>query len=113
MVETAVRKHDGVVLWGASPEQRRLTFTPRADILETADEMRLLLDMPGVKSEDVEVHFERGELTVHGKCAPPEKPGKLLAAEYEVGDYYRAFIVGQDVDAERISAELKHGVLTV
>ena len=109
MVDTALKKDDR----RAKLAERRLTFTPRADILETADELRLLLDLPGVRPEDVELNFERGELTVLGKCATPERPGRLLAAEYEVGDYYRAFLIGQEVDAEKISAELKSGVLTV
>src|SRR5438045_2796117 len=106
MVDTAVQKNDKPVK-RATLAERRLTFTPRADILETAEELRLLLDLPGVRAEDVEVGFERGELTVHGTCAPPaERPGQLLAAEYQVGDYYRAFLIGQEVDAEKIHAEL-------
>jgi HSP20 family protein len=112
MVDTAVRKNDRPVSRPTLAE-RRLTFTPRADILETPEEMRLLLDLPGVRPQDVEVHFERGELTVHGKSAPLEQPGTLLVAEYQVGDYYRAFLIGQEVDAEKISAELKNGVLAV
>jgi HSP20 family protein len=96
---------------GSSPP--RPTFTPRADILEKPDELLLLLDVPGVKAEDVEIQFERGELTVHARCAPSVPAGRCLTAEYEVGDFYRAFLLGEDIAAERISAELKDGVLTV
>jgi HSP20 family protein len=92
---------------------RRPTFTPRVDILEKEDELLLLLDVPGVRPEDVELNFERGELTVQGHCEPTEQRGRYLAAEYEVGDFYRAFLIGQDVAADRISAGLKDGVLTV
>jgi HSP20 family protein len=113
MSDTALQKNNGAQRRGAVLAERQVTFTPRADILETTEELRLLLDMPGVKPDDVEVQFERGELTVHGRCAPREKSGRLLAAEYEVGDYYRAFLIGQEVDAEKINAELKNGVLTV
>src|SRR5579884_687687 len=98
----------------AARQQSAATFTPRADILETPEEMLVLLDMPGVKAEGVEVHFERGELVVQGHVEPPpERDVAWLAAEYEVGAYHRAFLIGQEIDASRISAELKAGVLTL
>jgi HSP20 family molecular chaperone IbpA len=110
MVTSALTKNGP----GVTRPARRLTFTPRVDVLETPDGLVLLLDVPGVKPGDVDVRFERGELVVHGRCEPAEPPaGACLAAEYETGDYYRAFIVSQDVDAAKIEAELKHGVLTV
>lgn len=89
------------------------TFTPRVDILETPREMWLHIDMPGVKAEDVELNFERGELIVHGKAQPRPQQGKLLMQESEPGDFYRAFLISQDIAADKIEAELKHGVLTV
>jgi HSP20 family protein len=92
---------------------RRVTFTPRADILETSDELLLMLDLPGVRTDGVDVRFERGELTVHGRCEPSQPSGQCLATEFEVGDFYRAFLIGQEVAADKISAELKDGVLTV
>jgi HSP20 family protein len=109
MAETAVKTNGGA----ARPAPARVTFTPRVDILETPDELRLLLDLPGVKPDGVDVRFERGELTVLGRCAATTPAGKRLAAEYEVGDYYRAFLIGEEVAADRITAELTNGVLTV
>src|SRR5262245_51917603 len=89
--------------------QRRVRFTPRVDILETPEEMLLFVDMPGVRAEDVELNFERGELTVLGKTQPCQEKGQLLLEECEQGDYYRAFLISQDVAADKISAELKNG----
>jgi HSP20 family protein len=111
MVDTALRKN-GSSGGGGAPAGRAL-FTPRADVFEAPEELRLVLDLPGVRPDGVDLQFERGELAVRGTVAPAEPPGKLLAAEYEVGDYYRAFIIGHEVDADGISAELKNGVLTV
>lgn len=91
----------------------RVRFTPRVDILERPDEMVLHLDLPGVKAEDVEVQFERGELTVKGTRHLPSLPGRSLVEEFGAGEYYRAFLISQDVAADRITAELKNGVLTV
>jgi HSP20 family protein len=92
---------------------RPRVFRPPADVLETADEVLLFLDLPGVRPDAVDVQFERGELVVQGRSAAAEQPADWLVREYEPGDFYRAFLVGQDVDASRISAELRHGVLTV
>src|SRR4051794_1872916 len=87
----------------------RVTFTPRVDVLETADEVVLLADMPGVKPEDMEIHFEKDELTLHGRCAPRPFGARALDSEYEVGDFYRVFALGEGLDSERISAELAQG----
>lgn len=92
---------------------RHVTFTPRVDILDNPEELMLLLDVPGVKPENVDLHFERGELTVHAHFSATEPVGKVLLNEYEVGDYYRAFLIGEDVAPEHIHAELKNGVLTI
>jgi HSP20 family protein len=91
----------------------RLVFTPRVDVLENADELVLLADVPGVGPGDVDVHFENGELTLDGRCAPRAFGSRLLGEEYEVGDYHRVFSLGDHIDGDKISAQLAQGVLTV
>jgi HSP20 family protein len=94
--------------------QRIVVLTPHVDILELPEELVLYLDMPGVKAEEVDVHFERGELTVKGKRnAFHPRAGTCLVDELEVGDYYRAFLISQDIAADRITAEVKNGVLMI
>jgi HSP20 family protein len=88
-------------------------FTPRVDILENDNELTLFADMPGVRPDDVDIRFERGELTLQGRCLPRQQSGSLLLAEYGVGDFYRSFTINPDIDTSRISAEMKNGVLTV
>jgi len=97
-----------------TPEHTRdmPTFTPRFDIFETSDELILWGDLPGVSKEDLDIDFEKNELTIHGQVAPREDAQYLLQ-EYGIGDFYRTFAVGKTVDTEKISAELKNGVLTV
>jgi HSP20 family protein len=98
----------------ATPETVQSTFfTPRVDILENDNELTLFADMPGVRAEDVDIRFERGELTLQGRCTPRQQGANLLLAEYGVGDFYRSFTINPDIDANRISAEMKNGVLTV
>jgi HSP20 family protein len=106
-------KHNGPkgpVMEGQS--ERSVTVTPRVDVLETENEFLVLADMPGVRPEDVDVRFEKGELTVHGRRPAPT--GKELTyREFETTNYHRAFAVAETVAADKISAELKGGVLTV
>jgi HSP20 family protein len=90
-----------------------ICYTPRVDIIETEEESLLLADLPGVKPEDVDVRFENGELVVDGRCAPRHEGANYLMSEYGVGDFYRAFTISEQIDWQKISAELKNGVLTV
>ena len=88
-------------------------FTPRVDIFETADELTLLADLPGVRSEDLDLRYENGELLLHGKVAPRHSGAQMWLNEYEIGDFYRAFSINESIDSSRISAACKNGVLTV
>ena len=100
---------------GSSPEHMRngMTFTPRVDILETRDELMLFADLPGVKPEDLDVRFEKDELTIYGKVASRQENAQYLSYEYGVGDFYRAFSISEHIDWQKIAAEFKNGVLTV
>lgn len=95
-----------------SPNGKHETFTPRVDIFESDKELVLFADLPGAKVDELDLHFEHGELTLRAPCAP-RTTGGMLRQEFGVGDYYRAFTVADDVDPDKISAELKHGVLSV
>ena len=97
---------------GKAAHTRGVVFEPRVDIAEVDDNMLLYVDLPGVKSEDVDVRFENRELQIRGKVAPAAQRHFLLQ-EYRVGDYYRAFSVTDDVDSDNIRADLTDGVLTV
>lgn len=82
--------------WASSP----------VDILEGEEEYLVFADVPGVKKEHINIEYADGELRLHAKRE---------VAEHEAwpAEYRRAFRVGQDIDVERISAELNDGVLSV
>ncbi len=82
---TLVKKEAGEV---TAPETTRggIYYTPRVDIYESADEVVLQCDMPGVKPQDVDVSFEKGELSLYGKVQPRQTPAEYLDEEYGVGD---------------------------
>jgi HSP20 family molecular chaperone IbpA len=97
----------------SQPTRAGVTFSPRIDIWECQDELVLFADMPGVTSEGLDVQFENRELRIHGKVSPRQEGITFLYGEYGIGDFYRSFTIGETIDAERISAELADGVLTI
>ena len=107
-----VNKEAGEV---TTPEATRggIYYTPRVDIYETPDEVVLQCDMPGVKPQDVDLRFEKGELTLYGKVVPRQFPPDYLDEEYGVGDFYRSFAIAPEIDSDKISAEYRDGVLTL
>ena len=112
MADTALEKAQTQDLT-TTEEARGVTFTPRIDILETENELLLFADLPGVEQDNVDVRFENGELTLRARRTSPEADRAPLAFEYETGDYFRAFRITEQIDAEKIWAELKNGVLTL
>ncbi len=99
----------------ARPEATRggTYFTPRVDIVETDAELTLYAEVPGVRPDDVDLRYEKGELLLHARVKPAEGQRSMLLQEYDEGDFYRAFTIHESIDSSRISAECKNGVLTV
>ncbi len=97
----------------AEPVRRsQLYFSPLVDVHENEQELIFFADMPGVRPEDVHLHYEKGELTLHGHVTPDENR-QFLLNEFQVGDFTRTFSIHESVDADKISAEMKNGVLIV
>lgn len=87
-------------------------FIPAVDIYETQDAIVVLADMPGVPSEKVTIDVKDSQLTISGEIAPPGGQGELLLVrEYDTGNFFREFTLGQLVDQNRIEAAMKDGVL--
>jgi HSP20 family protein len=87
-------------------------YRPNVDILEQADELLVLADMPGAKSDAIDVKFEDGTLEITAAVSPRREDGLAsLLQEYGVGDYYRSFQVSEAIDASKITAEYADGVL--
>jgi HSP20 family protein len=100
----------------AAPERTRngRFYRPDVDILERADELLVLADLPGVKSDQIDIKFDKGTLTLHAAApARQNENQEYLLREYGVGDYYRSFQVNETIDAGRITAEYGDGVLTL
>lgn len=89
-------------------------YRPLADIAETENGVTLILEMPGVSAENVDVTLEKRVLSIRGKveATSPEKL-QLSYAEYGEGDYERSFTLSDDFDPEKIEASVTNGVLTL
>ncbi len=97
---------------GAEHTRDRKVFIPPVDIVESPDAIILTADMPGVDDKNVSVTLEKGVLSVLGEIEPASvKDRKLAYAEYEIGDYERAFTLSDEIDQDRIEATVKNGVL--
>ncbi len=100
-------------------QQQTPTTRPRVDVFENAHEYLVVADVPGVAKDGLDVRFESGELRIEAhRAASKTSPtrdgqGSLLTEEYRIGDYRRAFAMPDGIDADKIEAELAHGVLRV
>lgn len=89
-------------------------YFPRADIFESQDKIVVITDMPGVSEKNVDITLENNVLTINGYLEQRKFEGYNLAfAEYEKGDYKRAFTLSNTIDREGIEAAFKNGVLTL
>ncbi|MBB01991.1 Hsp20/alpha crystallin family protein [bacterium] len=93
---------------------QRLLFTPVIDIYNTEDGLVLRADLPGVCVERLDLQIEDNKLTLFGRVAENLPEGaRPLHREYQVGDFYRSFILSDEVAYDRIAAKMNAGVLEI
>ena len=92
------------------------TWVPPVDIFQNGDhELVLKAELPEMSREDIDLTVENGTLTISGekKLATDVKEEQFHHIERRYGSFSRSFSLPQTVDAAKVSAEYKHGVLTV
>jgi len=87
-------------------------ITPPVDIYETPNGLVVTADLPGVAKDGLDVRVENNLLTIRGK-ASHAAPGDPVYREYGLVNFFRQFELNDKVDQSKISAEHKHGVLTL
>ena len=93
---------------------QRLLFTPVIDIYNTEDGLVLRADLPGVCVERLDLQIGDNKLTLFGRVAENLPEGaRPLHREYQVGDFYRSFILSDEVAYDRIAAKMNAGVLEI
>lgn len=92
--------------------RERPVFVPRADIYETKDNVVLLVDMPGVAPDGVDITLEKRTLAIRGYSNDRKhQTYRQVYTEYDDGDYERVFALSEDIDRDGIEASQKDGVL--
>jgi len=110
--EQPVQVHQKQELGGQERTRPGRTYVPDVDIWETADALWLWADMPGVTEQSVTVDVSDGVLSVEGQVGLEEYKGLTpVYTEYNIGNYMRRFTLSNDIDVERIKAQMHHGVL--
>jgi HSP20 family protein len=111
--EVAVREKKELV----SKEEKTVPgryYVPFADIHETEDALRVVMEIPGVERKDVNVALENDVLRVDARIDFSKYEGmEPVYTEYNVGHYTRSFTLSNKIDREQISAQLEDGVLTL
>jgi HSP20 family protein len=94
---------------------RKLEWSPSADISETDKEYVIRAELPAVKKEDVQVTYDDGVITIKGerKQQKDEKNEKFHRVESFYGSFERSFSLPDNANAETIRCESKDGILTV
>ena len=89
-------------------------FVPSADIYESENALTVVLEMPGVSKENVDVNVEDGVLTVEGRIEF-SKYERLqpVYSEYNVGPYRRSFQISNQIDHSKIAAQMRDGIMTL
>jgi HSP20 family protein len=89
-------------------------FVPTADIYETDDSLSVVMEMPGVDKNNVEVSIENGVLKIEGRLDFAKYQGlQPIYTEYNIGHYARSFSLSSKIDQTKIGAEMKDGVLAL
>jgi HSP20 family protein len=95
-----------------APEASRPVVAPRTDIVETAEAIILIIDMPGVSPESVDVTTQRELLTVRGTAQLAVPPGYIQhEREFLIADYERTFGLGAHLERDAVRASMSNGVL--
>jgi HSP20 family protein len=91
------------------------SFHPAADVYETAEALMIVLEVPGMERDQIDIRLEGGRLVVAGSrgFVKSRADEEFVRLERGFGSFARAFEVPQDADTDAITAKLDLGVLTI
>ncbi len=89
-------------------------LVPPVDIIEDAEGITVRADLPGVEKESLSIGVEGDTLTVEATVNLGETTGmQPVYAEVRLAQFKRSFVLSRDLDTEKVSADIRNGVLTV
>ena len=93
--------------------QRTRYLRPRSAVNESPDgRLHVVLEMPGVQKQDLEIRIENNELTIVGHRERTAQK-KYVLRERPQGDFMQAFTLDGTVDQSKVDAVLEKGILTL
>jgi HSP20 family protein len=106
---------DSLAQKGEDKDMIASNWAPAVDIYETANELVLTAEVPGIEEKDIEIKVEDNTLTLKGerKFEKETKEENFHRIERSYGSFFRAFSLPNSIDPERIQAEHENGVLKV
>jgi len=106
---------DSLAQKGEDKDRFTSNWAPAVDIYETANELVLTAEVPGIDEKDIEIKVEDNTLTLKGerKFEKETKEENFHRIERSYGSFFRAFSLPNSVDPDRIQAEHENGVLRV
>jgi len=102
--------------WPAATRQAQLFngWTPALDLYQTTDDVVALVELPGMRKEDIEISLHDGTLTISGERNSETAEGdKTVRTERFVGKFRRSVSLPTRVDANKVNATYKDGILTI
>jgi HSP20 family protein len=96
-------------------ETGKYSWVPSVDITETLNDFKVLVELSGVKKEDVKINLENNVLSISGERKTPkiEKDTEYIRTERYYGQFKRIFRLSELVKEDGIKADLMDGVLTI
>ena len=90
-------------------------WSPQTDLVETDEDFRLHLDVPGMSTEDININLQNRTLTVNGERTSErtDEGEEFVRVERAFGSFHRTFTLPEAVDADSIEASYDNGVLTI
>lgn len=112
--ELQAQKQEVEAVEGVERTRAMRVYVPKVDIYSEDDGIVLLVDMPGVDENELDINLEKRILTINGYVSADEPEGfDLTYSEYNVGDYQRSFTLPDEIDVDNIEASISNGVLKI
>ncbi len=98
----------------AKTEERERFIRPRTTVFELDNAVKILMDLPGVSKDNLDISYNRGELTIIGRREKwdREKMRPVYIERFD-GGFKRVFAIDDTLDAQKIEAKLNNGVLEI
>ena len=98
---------------GGGRAQGEQLITPPASVTESAEGYTLEIEMPGVKKDGLDISVENNDLTIIGRRSLPTVEGTLIHHESRPENFRRTFELDPSIDADKISAKIEQGLVTL